>query len=1245
MTLVDNSVRIETVDHTDTLEEILTRRVMVLDGAWGTMLQGYNLEEDDYRGERFKDHPYDVKGNNDMLVLTQPRIVEDVQRLYMEAGADLLSTNSFTATRISQADYGLQDYSYEINLESARIARRVADVFTAKTPGKPRFVVGSLGPTNKTASISPDVNDPAYRNVTFEELVEAYYESAGGLLDGGAHVLMVETVFDTLNAKAALFAIDRLFEDVEARVPVMVSGTITDASGRTLTGQTPEAFYASISSQMPLLSVGLNCALGSKEMAQFLSEVSAVSEAFVSCHPNAGLPNEFGEYEEAADYMAAQIRGYVRNGHANIVGSCCGSTPDHTRAIVEAVRGLTPRPRPERARHTLLSGLELQEIRPDSNFINVGERTNVTGSARFRRLIRQNKYEEALSVARQQVEDGAQIIDVNMDEGLLDSEAAMRRFLSLLSSEPEISRVPIMIDSSKFSVIEEGLKVTQGKGVVNSISLKEGEESFREYARTIRRYGAAVVVMAFDERGQADTAERKLSICERSYSILVDEIGFRPEDIIFDPNIFAIATGIEEHNSYAVDYIEATRQIKTLFPLSHVSGGVSNISFSFRGNDAVREAIHSVFLYHAARAGMDMGIVNAGQLTLYEQIPPDLREAVEDVVLNRRPDATERLLELAESVRGEAKERIVDDAWRDGSVEERLSHALVRGVDDFIVEDVEEARLRSERPIEVIEGPLMDGMNTVGDLFGSGKMFLPQVVKSARVMKKAVAHLVPFIEEEKLASGLTSSKGKIVMATVKGDVHDIGKNIVGVVLGCNNYEVIDLGVMVPFQKILDTAVEEDVDIIGLSGLITPSLDEMVTVAKELTRQEFSIPLLIGGATTSSAHTAIKIDPEYGHPVVHVRDASRSVGVMGELMREETRDAFTGTVKADYHRLREARAGREDRTRLLTIEQARERREMFDWAATVAEAPSLIGTKAFEDYPLDDLIDRIDWSPFFTTWELRGRYPDILNSPKYGKEARMLFDDAQKMLRRIVEEKILTARAVIGFYPAASVGDDVELYTDDSKNRTLTTFHFLRQQNDKSRLRGEFNRNNLCLADYVAPRDSGVPDYLGGFVVTAGVGLDEFAKSLEANHDDYGSILAKSLADRLAEAFAERMHERVRLEFWGYVRNENLTNEDLIKERYQGIRPAPGYPACPDHTEKRLLFDLLDAENLAGVELTENFAMWPAASVSGFYFSHSNSRYFGVGKIGKDAVEDYAKRKSMDAATVERWLRPNLAYDG
>jgi 5-methyltetrahydrofolate--homocysteine methyltransferase len=1241
MVIVRENIPAETVDLTGTLEKILEQRVLVLDGAWGFMIQGYRLEEEDFRRERFKDHPFDLKGNNDLLVLTQPQIVEEIQRAYLEAGADILSTNTFNSTRISMADYGLQDYVYEMNFEAARKARIMADEYTDRAPDKPRFVAGSLGPTNKTASISPDVNDPGYRNVTFQELVEAYYEAAKGLVDGGSHIIMVETIYDSLNAKAALFAVDKLFEDMGIHLPVMVSGTITDASGRTLSGQTPEAFYASVS-HLPLLSVGLNCALGSREMTQYLSALSRVCRDFISCHPNAGLPNEFGEYDETPEFMANQARQYVENGMANIVGSCCGSTPEHTKAIAEAVSGLTPRQRPDSNHNTLLSGLELLEIRPDSNFINVGERTNVTGSARFRRLIRQEKYEEALSVASQQVADGAQIIDINMDEGLLDSEAAMKRFLYLIGSEPDISRVPVMFDSSKFSVIEAGLQCIQGKGIVNSISLKEGEEIFIQHAKTVRRYGAAVVVMAFDETGQADTVERKVSICQRSYKILVEQVGFPPEDIIFDPNIFAIGTGIEEHNNYGVDFIEATRQIKETCPHAHVSGGVSNVSFSFRGNDAVREAIHSVFLYHATQAGMDMGIVNAGQLVVYDEIPKDLLEAIEDMVLNRRPDSTERLLELAESVKGGAKERVVDNSWREKTVEERLSYALVKGIDEYVVEDVEEARQKAERPIHVIEGPLMDGMNVVGDLFGSGRMFLPQVVKSARVMKKAVAHLIPYIEAEK--GDVRQSNGKIVMATVKGDVHDIGKNIVGVVLGCNNYEVIDLGVMVPYQKILDTAIEEKADVIGLSGLITPSLDEMVTVAKEMTRQGFTIPLLIGGATTSVAHTAVKIDPEYANPVVHVKDASRSVTTVSELLNEESRETYKDKTKSDYETVRQSRAQRSTDTKLISIGEARARREVFDWKKTVVPAPLFTGTRTFDDYPLSDVVSRIDWTPFFQVWELRGRFPDILNNPSFGKEATTLFNDAKAMLTRLVDEKIIRAKAVIGFYPANAVNDDVELYTDDERGELLTKFHFLRQQSDKTNQRASLPQENFCLADFIAPRDSGVPDYIGGFAVTAGIGLDRFVAELEREYDDYNSIMAKALADRLAEALAERMHERVRKEFWGYGADESLANDELIKEKYQGIRPAPGYPACPDHTEKRTLFDLLSAEERAGVSLTESFAMLPAASVSGFYFAHPGSHYFGVGKIGKDQVEDYAARKGMDVEAVERWLRPNLAYD-
>ncbi len=1210
---------------------------MVLDGAMGTMIQSYKLEEADFRGDRFRDHPRDLKGNNDLITLSRPDIVQEIHRRFLSAGADIISTNTFTATRISQADYGLEDFAYEINREAARLARRVADEVTARTPAKQRFVAGSIGPTNRTASLSPDVNDAAFRNVTFLELVAAYDEAARGLLDGGADLLLVETVFDTLNAKAALYAIESLFEKIGRPAPIMVSGTITDLSGRTLAGQTAEAFYVSVS-HAPLISVGLNCALGSAQMKQFLAELSAVAACFVSCHPNAGLPNEFGGYDETPEFMAEQMRSYVENGYCNIVGACCGSTHEHVRAIAEAVDGLPPRKRPAPRRNTMLCGLELLEIRPDSNFINIGERTNVTGSAAFRTLIKEDRFEEALSVARQQVEDGAQIIDVNMDEGMLDSEAAMRRFLHLVAAEPDISRVPTMIDSSKFSVIEAGLQCVQGKCVVNSISMKEGEETFVEHAKKARRYGAAVVVMAFDEQGQADTIERKVGICERSYKILVERVGFPPQDIIFDPNIFAIATGIEEHNVYALNFIEACKEIRKRCQHSHISGGVSNVSFAFRGNNTVREAIHSVFLYHAMQAGMDMGIVNAGQLAVYEDIPKDLREAVEDVVLNRRDDATERLLDMAESIKGTARTRKTDDAWRSWPVHARLTPALVHGIDDYVVADVEEARQQAKRPIHVIEGPLMDGMNIVGDLFGAGKMFLPQVVKSARVMKKAVAHLVPFIEADKGRGEDAKAKGKIVMATVKGDVHDIGKNIVGVVLRCNNYDVVDLGVMVPFQKILDTAASENADVVGLSGLITPSLDEMVTVAKEMTKRGLDIPLLIGGATTSLAHTAVKIDPHYRHAVVHVLDASRSVGVVSNLLNVDARNAFIRDTKNQYEKIRATRAAAGERT-VIPIAEARRRGEAFDWKNTVCPRPAFLGTRAFDDYPLEDLRERIDWTPFFQTWEMKGRFPDILDNPTYGKSARSLYDDAQAMLDRFIRNRLLQARAVIGFFPAASVGDDVELYTNPGHQGLLSVFHFLRQQGAKSD-----QRPNFCLADFVAPRGSGVEDHVGAFIVTAGLKLDELVREAEKDHDDYAAILAKALADRLAEAFAEHMHQRIRREFWGYAKNETLSNSELIAEKYQGIRPAPGYPACPDHTEKRTLFDLLEGENHTGIRLTESFAMWPAASVCGYYFSHPGSHYFGVGRIGRDQVEGYARRKGMSIAAVERWLGPNLAYE-
>jgi len=1211
---------------------------MVLDGAMGTMLQGYGLSEADYRGDRFADHSHDLIGNSDVLSLTRPDVVAEIHSKYFEAGADIVSTNSFTATAVSQADYGLETHTYDICLAAAAIARQAAEEWSQQTPERPRFVAGSLGPTNRTASISPDVNDPGARDVTWAQLVDSYATNARGLIEGGADILMVETVFDTLNARAALFAIESEFERLGARIPVICSGTITDLSGRTLSGQTPEAFFASVS-HVPLLAAGLNCALGAEALRPFMQDLATVSHFFTSCYPNAGLPNEFGGYDETPDEMATMLGDFARDGLVNLIGSCCGTTPEHTAAIAEAVAGVPPRTPPEKNPNTVLSGLETLEIRPDSNFINVGERTNVTGSARFRKLIREDRYEDALSVARQQVQDGAQVIDVNMDEGLLDSEAAMRTFLSHVASDPEIARVPVMIDSSKFSVIEAGLQSTQGKSVVNSISLKEGEAAFVEQAKIVRRYGAAVIVMAFDENGQADTRERKVAICERAYAILTEQVGFPPEDIIFDPNIFAIATGIEEHNDYAVAFIAAARDIRARCPGTHVSGGVSNISFSFRGNNPVREAIHAVFLYHAIQAGMDMGIVNAGQLMVYEDLEGDLKETVEDVVLNRRDDATERLVAIAESVVGVDREKERDDAWRALPVGERLSHALVHGITDHIDPDTEEARLAAERPIHVIEGPLMDGMNHVGDLFGSGKMFLPQVVKSARVMKKAVAHLVPYIEEEKQAAGETSSNGRIVMATVKGDVHDIGKNIVGVVLRCNNYEVIDLGVMVPAQKIIEAARDERADVIGLSGLITPSLDEMVNVAREMQRQAFEMPLLIGGATTSVAHTAVRIDPEYDAAVVHVTDASRAVGVMSDLMSNSARAAFAADVKTRYAGVR-AERGDGDRTRrLLSIEKARTRRKAFDWGRTTPPAPALTGIRSFDDYPLEELAEHIDWSPFFTTWELKGRYPGILKDPRLGAQATSLFADAQTMLRRMVDEKIVTARATVGFWPAASAGDDIRLYTDASRSEIAATFRFLRQQAPKSG-----NRPDSCLADFVAPEDAGVADHLGLFIVSAGSGLDAFVKALEEDHDDYGAIMAKALADRLAEALAERMHERVRTELWGYAPDESLTNAELIGEAYPGIRPAPGYPACPDHTEKGLLFELLDGERNTGVTLTESFAMWPAASVSGFYFAHPQSHYFGVGRVGRDQVEDYARRKGWSLKEAERWLGPSLGYD-
>jgi 5-methyltetrahydrofolate--homocysteine methyltransferase len=1220
------------------LEALLGRRILVLDGAMGTMIQTYGLGERDYRGERFADWPRELRGHSDLLALTQPGIIGSIHAAYLDAGADIIETNSFTSNAMSLADYGMESLVYELNHAAARLARDTADAYEHRDPSVPRFVAGVLGPTNRSASLSPDVNDPGFRNVTFDALVATYTEGARGLIDGGADLLLVETIFDTLNAKAALFAIDQVFEAAGIRLPVMISGTIVDASGRTLSGQVTEAFWNSVAHGRPL-SVGLNCALGAQALRQYVQELSRVAPVFVSTHPNAGLPNEFGQYDDTPEHMAEVLGEFAESGLVNLVGGCCGTTPAHIRAIADAVRGLPPRKRPAVEPKCRLSGLEPLTIGPESIFANVGERTNVTGSRKFARLILSGDYEAAVEIARQQVENGAQLIDVNMDEGMLDSQQAMVKFLQLIAAEPDISRVPVVLDSSKWSVIEAGLKCVQGKGVVNSISLKEGEEAFVHHATLVRRYGAAVIVMAFDERGQADTAERKVDICTRCYRILTERVGFPPEDIIFDPNIFAIGTGIEEHNNYAVEYIEATGRIKASLPRVLVSGGVSNVSFSFRGNDPVREAIHAVFLYHAIEAGMDMGIVNAGQLPIYADIPPDLLERVEDVVLNRRPDATDRLLAVADSVEGQAAAQANDLSWRGAPVNERLAHALVEGIADFIVEDTEEARHLVERPIHVIEGPLMAGMNIVGDLFGAGKMFLPQVVKSARVMKKAVAHLIPYIEAERDPSAAVRSNGRVLLATVKGDVHDIGKNIVGVVLQCNNYDVIDLGVMVPCARILETARRERVDIIGLSGLITPSLEEMSFVASEMQREGFDIPLLIGGATTSRVHTAVKIEPQYKGPTVHVLDASRAVGVAGSLLSETLRDEFASGVRTEYQEVREQRSQRRPEERRQSIADARRNRLAIDWSGAVPPEPCVPRLTVLDDYPLDDLVPRIDWTPFFQTWELAGHYPDILQDPVRGTAATSLFRDAQELLERMVRKRLVRARGVFAFFRANSVGDDIELYADADRSRSVAVIHTLRQQMLKPP-----GRPNLALADFVAPRETGVPDWLGGFAVTTGVGLDRLVADFEAANDDYSAILAKALADRLAEAFAERLHERVRKEFWGYARDEALDNSALIHEKYQGIRPAPGYPACPDHTEKHTLFDLLQAGTNAGISLTESFAMLPAAAVSGYYFWHPQAQYFGVGKIERDQVEDYARRKGMDVATVERWLAPTLNYE-
>ena len=1222
-------------DRSRALAALLGERILVLDGAMGTMIQAHRLAEADFRGARFAEWGRDLKGNNDLLSLTRPEVIRDIHDGFLAAGADIVETNTFNSTAISQADYGMEALARELNEAGAAIARVAADAWTAKTPGKPRFVAGVLGPTNRTASISPDVNDPGFRNVAFDDLVAAYGDAVAGLMAGGVDLLMIETSFDTLNAKAAIYAILRRFEETGARLPVIVSGTITDASGRTLSGQTPEAFWNSVAHARPL-AVGFNCALGAAGLRPHVQSIARAAGTYVSVHPNAGLPNAFGGYDETPEIMAEQIGEFARSGFVNIVGGCCGTTPEHIVAIAEAVAGVAPRRVPEIPPACRLAGLEPLTVGGTTGFVNIGERTNVAGSARFARLIREGAFEASLEVARQQVENGAQIIDVNMDDPMLEAGEAMPKFLRLAAVEPDIARVPVMVDSSRWPVIVAGLKCLQGKGVVNSISLKEGEEPFVAQAREILRFGAAVVVMAFDEKGQADSFERKVGICRRAYGILTETVGFPPEDIIFDPNVFAVATGIEEHNNYAVDYLEATRAIKAGLPHALVSGGVSNLSFSFRGNDAVREAMHAVFLYHAVRAGMDMGIVNAGQLAVYAEIPEDIRARVEDVVLNRRKDATERLLEVADRLKGNEKGPREDLAWREGPVEERLKHALIKGINDHIVADTEEARLKYPHSIEVIEGPLMDGMNVVGDLFGSGQMFLPQVVKSARVMKQAVAHLIPFIEAEKAVGG-GGPKGRIVMATVKGDVHDIGKNIVGVVLQCNNFEVVDLGVMVPYARILETAKERGADMIGLSGLITPSLEEMAMVAAEMEREEFTLPLLIGGATTSKVHTAVKIAPNYSGPVVHVLDASRAVGVARNLVSDGQRQRFVAGVRAEYDRLRAAHEAGEDPGRLLPLPEARANRAPIDWTAYAPEAPAFTGIRAFAEYDLAELASRIDWSPFFQTWELKGTYPAILDDPRQGEAARALFRDAEAMLARIVEEKWLTARGVVGLWPANAVGDDVVLYADMARGKALETVHFLRQQGRKTR------GPNLCLADFVAPRDTGIADFMGAFAVTTGHGCAERARAFEEAHDDYSSILLKALADRLAEAFAERLHERVRREFWGYAADEDLTNAEIIAEKYRGIRPAPGYPACPDHSEKPALFALLAARQNAGMVLSDNFAMLPAASVSGYYIGHPEARYFGVGKIGRDQVADYARRKGVTVAQAEKWLAPNLGY--
>ena len=1225
----------------DRLHALLATRILVLDGAMGTMIQRHSLEEADFRGDRFRDHSHDLKGNGDVLALTQPDIIGGVHREYLAAGADIVETNTFSSTAIAQADYGLSGLAYELNLEATRLAKGATDEWSTKTPDRPRFVAGAMGPTNRTLSISPDVNDPATRSLTFDQLRDAYREQVRGLVDGGADLLLIETIFDTLNAKAAVVAVLEVFEERGVELPLMISATITDRSGRTLSGQMIDAFYVSIRHAKPF-SVGLNCALGAEQMRPYLAELARIAECYVSCYPNAGLPNAFGEYDEQPTDTGRLLRDFAESGFVNILGGCCGTTPDHISAVAAAIDGAAPRQlpfpdtqSPDAETFTQLAGLETLAIRPDSNFIMIGERTNITGSKRFSRLITSGQFGEAADVALGQVRGGANIIDVNMDEGMLDSEAAMTTFLNIIATEPEIARLPFMIDSSKWSVIEAGLKCVQGKAIVNSISLKEGEEDFLQKARLVRRYGAAVVVMAFDEQGQADTSERKVEICQRAYRLLLDKAGFDPHDIIFDPNILAIATGLEEHNNYAVNFIEATRVIKATCPGVKISGGVSNLSFSFRGNDLVREAMHSAFLFHAIKAGLDMGIVNAGQLVVYEGIPAELLEHVEDVIFNRRDDATERLVTLAETVRGEGRKQEHDMTWREAPVEKRLAHALIHGVVDFIESDVEEARLKLPKPIDVIEGPLMDGMKVVGDLFGAGKMFLPQVVKSARAMKKAVAYLLPYMEEEKRKSGTTnSSPGKIVMATVKGDVHDIGKNIVGVVLGCNNYEVIDLGVMVPVDRLLQTATDEKADLVGLSGLITPSLDEMVFVAREMERRGFTIPLLIGGATTSRQHTAVKIAQEFSQPVVHVLDASRAVDVVSGLLSPTRKPDFDAANRTDQDTIRQQYAALK-RKPLLAWPAAQTNRAQFDWRRETVATAAFTGSRMLDDVTLEDLVPYIDWTFFFAAWELKGRFPGILDHPQYGAAARELYDHASALLDRIVRDRLLTPRGVYGFWPACSEGDDIVV--SDASGGELLRFNMLRQQEAASP-----GKPNLSLADFIAPRESGVSDTIGAFAVTTGHGVDELVADFERDHDDYNAIMVKALADRLAEAFAEFLHARARRD-WGYGATEQLTSDDVVAERYRGIRPAFGYPACPDHSEKGKLFDLLQAER-TGITLTDNFAMSPAAAVSGLYFAHPDARYFTVGRVGRDQVTDYAARKQMSLTEVERWLAPNLSYE-